>query len=246
MKFLDKMVFTNKTHILLRSASVAITILLAVYCISRNNNDLKFNNMLFEFIADFQTLIAGIFAIWAAWYTVNAMNKQEKDRRYRASLLHRSELPLAINNLLEQQTLLLEYIYGEAQNEYYASATNYFFTKKDSHNVSVINKNIECSDNQTAQSLYEIVKFYNKQNSKYEESLRNKSVESNNNEIAIIIIRMTNYLVQLLPYSKNEVKVFKINKNPSKEQLLKTFEQLTGKDNSTKRIYEELRNKLIS
>lgn len=172
-------------------------------------------------IVNFQTLIAGIIAFIGAWLTVQTMRKQEKDRIYRASMTLRSRLPDAISDLLTYCKLCVEYLYLE--NRDLPDCINY------NDSIQVLRNNIEYSDTNTAQSLFEIISFYQVHNARFCKYIDvNPRIIQNNDLMALDTIKLANYLHQLFSYARNEEEKFALNKKPSEEDIYHSFRQLIG------------------
>jgi len=158
-------------------------------------------------LSGWQGLLAGVFALLAAWWTVHTMNKQthEEKRRqddalYRKSLAQRVRMPDALVEIKKYIKECFKYVRGEFE----------YALEKPDEAIFILKESVEFTDNKSAITIFEFISFYQIYNSRlesYKNSLENprKNYEGNseNDSITCDTIKLNLMCMNLFDYARN-------------------------------------------
>ncbi|MER9493266.1 hypothetical protein [Mesorhizobium sp. M0006] len=185
-------------------------------------------------LKDWQTLVTGIIALIAAWWTVRVIKTQiglqkkeielgderrEADRQ-RKSWAVRAQMPDALGELVVYASGCFKFLNGDEADT----------PPVPSEAITVFKNSIEFIDNDTAAAIFELVSFFQVHNARLSGFKAGKRPSGTTDRITDRMydaVLLHTYASRLFEYARNEVKVVK-DGEPSLGEMVSSLKQIAG------------------
>jgi hypothetical protein len=170
-----------------------------------------------ELLQEWQTLVAGLMALFAAFCTIFVLKWQHAEERKRNAFYMRSKISDALCDLILYSEQCFKYIYDETD-----------LPSKSNEAIEILKENIKYSDSRTSKNLSKIVSFYQVHNSRIDSYEENKASNKKKNMLYDIAM-LYHYSNSLFSYARNEAKSVK-KIFPSDTEMTYAVKSMIGRE----------------